>query len=107
MRGGPRKAVVFALVRVVHLRSEDIVPERLRRLVRLMPRDVLLADGVQLFLNHEVRLVLALGRGPCPPTVASFAIYFRTKIDRAVGAGSAWRPAAYASGRAATAPSLS
>ncbi len=59
---GALKAIVFALVSVLHLRAEDVTLKRLRRLVLLVACDGLHADGVQLFLNHEVALVLALGR---------------------------------------------
>ena len=46
---------------MLHLGTENVRPQRLGRRVRLMPRYVLLADGIELFLNLEVTLKLALG----------------------------------------------
>ena len=60
LRGAPHQPVVLRLVRVLHLRAEDILTQRLRRLMRLVARHVLLAYLVQLFLHREVRLELAL-----------------------------------------------
>ena len=53
---------MIALIGVLHLCSENVAFKRLGCLVLLVPGYVLFADGVQLFLNHEVALVLALGR---------------------------------------------
>ncbi len=78
---GALAAIVFALISVLHLRAEDVTFKRLRRLVLLVACDGLLADGVQLFLNREVRLVLALGHLLEPRLVQlSASVHLRVRL---------------------------